>query len=189
MRRRLHTSGSLGISQCIAGLPGNAHLLYACAELSCVNSPLPFLPPLPLPLPICQQTHLQPLGLHGRGQAGGTDIRLSTISSIPWGNIWQWHGLSHGSCDSCSTLLQYLVSIPLLMLRPWAFVAMISQVSSHDSHVTSLTPRACLVSSPDQRVHLAFLHYKWYKVQHGPSSSSCVGGEGEGKAVLVSYLH
>ena len=27
--------------------------------------------------------------------------------------------------------LQYLVSIPLLMLRPWAFVAMISQVSSH----------------------------------------------------------
>ena len=43
-------------------------------------------------------------------------------------------------------LLQYLVSIPLLMLRPWAFVAMISQVSSHDSHVTTLTPRLYPVS-------------------------------------------
>ena len=79
MRRRLHTSGSLGISQCIAGLPGNAHLLYACAELSCVNSPLPFLPPLPStlspssPLPLSPYTNrhiYNPLVSMGVGKLG-----------------------------------------------------------------------------------------------------------------------
>lgn len=61
-------------------------------------------------LPIYQQTHLQSLGLHGRGQVGGTDSRLSTISSIPWGNM---------SCDSDMVCLTDHVALVQLSSSIW----------------------------------------------------------------------
>ena len=115
--RTLDDSGRIGTSLSIAGLLGKSVSVSLSLSLS-----LNFLP--------CRHVY-NPLIKSGYNKIAAQLIVFAMSAFFHEVHVNYWWALSHVTVTwyYVALLLQYLVSVPLHMLRPWAFVAMLGQVS------------------------------------------------------------